>query len=256
VIAVLAVLATETLHPYNGMSNPNAAAGQNYADPSASDPTDSTDTEDPSLATDPASDASQSPTPSTTEPPAAPNPPAAPAAAAPAPVAPAPQNPPPPQPVPVPVPQPTTATPAPTTPSPSPAPPPGPVSFEAESSANSFIGPQITSGTCTPCSGGKKVRFVGNGNTLQFNNVSWGNATSMKALLVLSYINGDATSRTATVSVDGGTPVKFTFKSTSNWNNVGTLVLSLTLKSGKHRIAITNSGSWGPDFDRITFRAP
>jgi hypothetical protein len=251
VVAVLAVWATQATHPYGvGGSNTSNAA----QDPGTDDGVNPSDgsSDEPTLANDPSADDGDSPSPDATDPtttlPApAPAPPAVPNAADPPPQ---PQDP-----APVPVPVPTTTRP---TPSPSPSPPapvPGPVSYEAESATNSLIGTHTF--TCAPCSGGKKVGYVGKGNVLEFNNVTWGDGGSV--LLVLSYVNGDTTSRTAYVAVNGGTAAKFTFKSTSNWNNVGTLTLKVTLKPGANRISITSpstSSEYGPDFDRITVRAP
>jgi Alpha-galactosidase, CBM13 domain len=242
VIAVVAVLATEATHPYSlgGGTSSSAATNPDSSD----DPTVTDDPSDaPSLAVDPTDDASDSPSPTTatTDPAPAPAPAVAPAPADPAPPAPVPV------PVPVPVPAPTTAS-----PSPSPAPPPGPLSFEAESSVNTLSGTRTM--TCSPCSGGKKVGYVGKSNTLQFNDVRWGNGGYV--LVVLSYVNGDSTYRYAKVSVDGGTAVTFGFKSTGTWNSVGTLTLEVKLRSGANYLTITNPTSYGPDFDRITVRAP
>jgi hypothetical protein len=250
VVAVLAVWATQATHPYGiGGSNTSNAAQDPGVDAGAA-PSDGA-SDEPTLATDPAADNSDSPSPDATgSTSTAPAPSPAPAV-----VPNGVDPPPPPQPQPQPVPAPTTTRP---TPSPSPSPPapvPGPVSFEAESSTNSLIGTRTM--TCAPCSGGKKIGYVGKGNVLEFNNVSWGNGGSV--LLVLSYVNGDTTSRTAYVGVNGGTSAKFTFKSTNNWNNVGTLTLKVTLKPGMNRISITSpstSSQYGPDFDRITVRAP
>jgi hypothetical protein len=252
VVAVLSVWATQATHPYGiGGSNTSNAAQDPGSPDEGNVPSDGT-SDQPTLATDPAADDSDSPTPDATDqgstaPAPAPAPPVVPNGADPPP---APQ-----QPQPQPVPAPTTTRPTPSqSPSP-PAPVPGPVSFEAESSANSLIGTHTM--TCTPCSGGKKVGYVGKGNVLAFNNVTWSNGGSV--LVVLSYVNGDSTSRTAYVSVNGGTAAKFSFKSTSNWNNVGTLTLKVTLKPGTNRINITSpstSSDYGPDFDRITVRAP
>jgi hypothetical protein len=251
-VAVLAVWATEATHPYGIGGNTSLAAPNQDGTDDSPTVADDGSSDEPTLATDSGSnEPSDSPSPdATTEPAPAPAPPAAPNL----PNA-GPPPPPPAVPTPQPVPDPTTTRP---TPSPSPAPPappPGPVSFEAESTANSLIGTHTFS--CAPCSGGKKVGYVGKGNVLSFNNVSWGNGGSV--LLVLSYVNGDPTSRSAYVSVNGGTAAKFYFKSTSNWNNVGTLTLKVTLRSGMNRISITSpstSSEYGPDFDRITVRAP
>ncbi len=94
---------------------------------------------------------------------------------------------------------------------------------------------------------------VGNGDTLVFNNVSFGSGGQV--LVVLYYVNGDSTSRTARVSVNGGNAVSFTFKPTGDWNTVGTLTLRVTLRSGTNKIAISNPSDYGPDFDKITVKA-
>ena len=242
VVAVLAVLATQATHPYGtGQTSTAAADGGNTdsTDPSASDPS----TDEPS--TDPAADNTDEPSPpaTTTEPAPVPAPPAAPAGQNSAPV---------PEPVPVPVPDPGQPTPTATaTPSPSPAPPPGPVSYEAESSTNTLAGTRIMS--CATCSGGKKVGYVGKANTLQFNNVAWGKGGSV--LLVISYINGDTTSRKAQISIDGGTPVTISFGSTNNWTNVRTLTLKVIINPGANRITLGYPSAYGPDIDRITLRS-
>jgi hypothetical protein len=109
--------------------------------------------------------------------------------------------------------------------------------------------------SCTGCSGGKKVRFVGDGNIVQFNGVGWGNGGTV--LLIVAYVNGDSTSRKAQVSVNGATAWTVTCPSTHGWSTVGTFTLKITLRSGTHnRITIGNSSAWGPDLDRITIQAP
>src|SRR5690349_17310169 len=72
-------------------------------------------------------------------------------------------------------------------------------SYEAESSANTLAGGARV-GTCSGCSGGHKVRFVGNGGTLQFNGVTASAAGS--ATVTITYLTG--TARSASLSVNGG----------------------------------------------------
>jgi hypothetical protein len=252
VVAVLAVLATETTHPYGG-GTPNAGADPGYVyDPSATgDPTDdsSAPADDPSDATDTVADNTDVPAAARTtdEPAPLPAPP----------VVAIPQNPvAQPPPVSVPIPGPTTTPPT-TRPAPSPSPQPaGPAYFEAESSANSLSGTRTYS--CAPCSGGKKVGNIGRigstTGTVIFNNVRWGNGGPV--VLVISYVNGDSKNRTAQFSVNGAAPITITFGQTGNWNTVKTLTVKLTLKSGANQVKLTNPTVAGPDLDMITVRSP
>ena len=125
--------------------------------------------------------------------------------------------------------------------------------YEAESSANTLGGSAIVS-TCTSCSGGHDVGYVGNGNggngTLQFNNIQ-AHITGPQ-VITISYINGDSTLRTASLSVNGGTSNTINFPSTGNWTTVGSVKITVNLKSGNNTLKFSNSTAWTPDFDKIT----
>ncbi|WP_199731753.1 DUF4832 domain-containing protein [Cohnella endophytica] len=124
----------------------------------------------------------------------------------------------------------------------------GTVSYEAEASANTLAGGAAVS-ACSTCSGGSKVGYVGNNaGTLQFNGVNA--STAGTATLTISYLNGDA-SRTAQLSVNGGTAVTVTFPSTGGWTTVGTVQTQVQLNAGNNTIKLSNSSGWAPDFDRI-----
>ncbi|RED63281.1 fibronectin type III domain protein [Cohnella lupini] len=124
----------------------------------------------------------------------------------------------------------------------------GTASYEAEATGNTLAGGALA-GSCASCSGGNKVGYVGNNSgTLQFNGVSAAAAGS--ATLTISYLNGDA-SRTAQLSVNGGTAVALTFPSTGSWTTVGTVQTQVTLNAGNNTIKLSNSSGWAPDFDRI-----
>jgi hypothetical protein len=118
-----------------------------------------------------------------------------------------------------------------------------PVSFEAEASGNVRTGTAVTA-ACTACSGGSKVGYIGNGATLRFTGVSAGP-------LRISYLS--AVARTATVQVNGGTPVTVTFPATANWDTVGTVIPGITIPTGSaNTVTISNASDWAPDIDRIT----
>lgn len=232
VIAVVAVLVTQTL-------SPRGATGSGW--PPQSDGTATAATADPGqtddgTAPDESDDPSPTPSPSAAPAPAAPPAdPGAPAAVPAAPAAPPARGAVPPSPAPPP-------------PPPPPAPAPKPVSYEAESSANTMPGTRLFS--CSGCSGGKKVGYVGKGmGSLQFNGIT--PATAGTVQLVIAYVNGDG-SRTAQLSVNGGPPLTLTFPGTGGWSTVRTMTVNLALASGANRLLFTNPSGPGPDFDRLT----
>jgi hypothetical protein len=236
VVAVFAVLVTQTLSPKGATGGgwPTAQGGATAA---------STDGD----STDAAPDGDGTP-PDDQGDPASPSPSAAPAPAAP------PADPAPPAAVPAPParPGPRTTSPVPSpTPSPTPSPPPPspkPVSYEAESATNAMPGARVIS--CSGCSGGKKVGYVGrDSGSLQFNGISA--ATAKTAQVTISYVNGDP-SRTARLSVNGGPPLTLTFGGTGNWNTVRTLTVNVALAAGTNRLTFSNPVGPCPDFDRVT----
>jgi len=126
------------------------------------------------------------------------------------------------------------------------APPPA-ISDEAEAATNSLAG-QARISSCSSCSGGKKVGFIGKGGTLTFNSI---NAPSDSDYAVtIAYLNGPP-SRQAMVSVDGGAPQTLTFAPTTDFNTLGVMNLSLHLTAGANTIEFANPSANAPDIDRI-----
>jgi hypothetical protein len=131
-------------------------------------------------------------------------------------------------------------------------------SYEAEASGNTLGGSAVVR-TCSTCSGGQLIGNVGNGSggngTLRFNAVNVTTAGSHH--LVISYLNGDSstygigTSRTASVSINGGSAFTVSFPATGDWTEVVTTDISVNLNAGNNTIAFSNSSAWAPDFDKI-----
>lgn len=122
-------------------------------------------------------------------------------------------------------------------------------SYEAESSANTLSGGAIVM-SCSNCSGGKDVGFIGNNSgTLQFKNVNA--SSSDNYLLIIYYANGDSAARTAQVSVNGGTATTFSFASSHGGGLVATLPVTVHLNAGSNTIKFYNTSSWAPDIDKI-----
>jgi hypothetical protein len=121
-------------------------------------------------------------------------------------------------------------------------------SYEAESSANTIAGgARIAS--CSACSGGAKVGYVGEGGTLQFNGVSV--ATAGTHTVTFQYCDGTA-ARSANISVNAGAPTTVSFPVTGGFSTPGTITLQLTLNAGTNTILISNPTAYAPDFDKIT----
>ena len=122
--------------------------------------------------------------------------------------------------------------------------------YEAKSSVNTLGGRAVVV-ACSGCSGGLKVGSLGQGGTLQFNNVQASSAGT--ATVTIYYLDGDA-GRTAQMSVNGGAATTVTFHGTNdaNWNVVQSLTVSVSLNAGNNTILFSNASASGPDLDRIT----
>jgi hypothetical protein len=117
---------------------------------------------------------------------------------------------------------------------------------EAEASGNSLAGGAVIA-SCGGCSGGSKVGYIGNGGTLTFQQV--GSGTAGSHALEITYAS--AVARTATVSINGGTPTTVNFPATGDWNTVGTVSLSGSLNAAGNTVTIANPTDWAPDIDKL-----
>jgi Alpha-galactosidase, CBM13 domain len=137
-------------------------------------------------------------------------------------------------------------------PAPTAARPPVVTEYEAEAPQNGLAGTRTF--TCPGCSGGEKVGDIGRGmGTLQFNGVAAG--SDGPAAVTLVYVNGEST-RTAQLSVDGGVPVSLNFPGTGGWSTVGTLNVTISLRSGANTLRLSNVVGPAPDFDKIVVKTP
>jgi chitodextrinase len=127
------------------------------------------------------------------------------------------------------------------------APAANPNSYEAEASGNTLAG-GATVAACTPCSGGAKVGYLGNGGTLTFTGVNGG--TGGTKAVTVSYTSAE--SRTATIQVNAGTPVSVTFPSSGGWTTPGTATVNLTFTAGTNTVKFANPSGWAPDIDKIS----
>src|ERR1700732_2721639 len=103
--------------------------------------------------------------------------------------------------------------------------------------------------SCPTCSGGAKVGFVGAGGTLTFNNVNVAAAGTYQ--VAIAYLDGSATGRQATISVNGATPQMVSFTPTGSFSTVGVMTVALQLVAGNNTIEFANPAAFAPDFDRV-----
>jgi hypothetical protein len=124
-------------------------------------------------------------------------------------------------------------------------------SYEAEAAGNTFSG-SVAPGACSGCSGGTKVRFIGNGanNFLTINNINVPTAGNY-TLTIYYVVSG---TRSLSISVNGGAATTFTVSGTT-WNAPGTPVsVTIPLTAGSNSIKFFNNSAFAPDMDRITIQ--
>jgi hypothetical protein len=121
-------------------------------------------------------------------------------------------------------------------------------SYEAEASGNTLSGCYVSGMAGT--SGGSVVMGIGNGNTLQVNNVNV--PASGTYTLTVYYLCGQA--RTGTLSVNGGTAQTVSYDASPAWNVAGSKTITVNLNAGNNtlRFGGTSGGGWAPDMDRVT----
>src|SRR5581483_3751397 len=113
----------------------------------------------------------------------------------------------------------------------------------------------------TWASGGKDVGYLGNGSG---NTLTFGNVTAAKAgryTVVVHYAENDRSgsgnyntnieSRTAQLTVNGGSPTTLTFRNTYGWSDWWSLPATVTLNAGTNTLTFGNSSSYAPDIDSI-----
>lgn len=118
---------------------------------------------------------------------------------------------------------------------------------EAEDSGNQLGSSGITS--CSPCSGGQKVRNIGGSSDayVLFDNVTVDTARQY-TLFIDFTVNGD---RSFFVTVNGGTPVEVKVSGVGN-NTPYTTSVPVTLQKGANTIKIHNDEDSAPDLDRLS----
>ena len=116
--------------------------------------------------------------------------------------------------------------------------------------ANTFGG-TAAAGTCSGCSGGKRVRFIGSNasNSLTINKIA-STTAGTRTLAIYPVVSG---TRSFSISVNGGAAKTFTVSGTT-WNGpTSPVTTSVTLQAGSNNtVKIFNNTANAPDMDRVT----
>jgi hypothetical protein len=102
--------------------------------------------------------------------------------------------------------------------------------------------------SCTACSGGQKVGFIGNGaaNFVTLNVTP--SAAGSRTLTIVYTLNG---SRSFFVSVNGGAAVEVPLTGTS-FATPFTKTITVNLNGGSNSIKFFNNSAYAPDLDKIS----
>jgi alpha-galactosidase len=123
--------------------------------------------------------------------------------------------------------------------------------YQAESSSNTLAGGAVVQ-SCSACSGGEKVGFVGEGGTLTFNGVTASSAGVYPVQIVYCDGTSGNTGRSATITVNGTVVQTIVFTPTGSFSTPGTVTAYLPLNSGSNTVELSDASAYAPDFDDVT----
>lgn len=125
-----------------------------------------------------------------------------------------------------------------------------PTYYEAEASSNTLAG-GARIGSCSACSGGQDVGYIGSGGILTINGIQA--SSSGNYVLILDYVDADG-GRSVNLSINGGTATSIFLAGTNgaSWDtSVHRYTTILALNAGSNTITFSNSAAYAPDIDRI-----
>ena len=123
--------------------------------------------------------------------------------------------------------------------------------YLAASSSSTLAGGAVVQ-SCSACTGGKKVGYVGEGGTLTLNGVSASSAGTYPVLI--EYCDGSSgdTGRSATITVNGVVVQTVVFTPTGSFSTPGTVTVYLPLNAGSNTVEFSDASAYAPDFNGIT----
>ena len=123
--------------------------------------------------------------------------------------------------------------------------------YLAASSSSTLAGGAVVQ-SCSACTGGEKVGYVGEGGTLTLNGVSASSAGTYPVLI--EYCDGSSgdTGRSATITVNGVVVQTVVFTPTGSFSTPGTVTVYLPLNAGSNTVEFSDASAYAPDFNGIT----
>jgi alpha-galactosidase len=123
--------------------------------------------------------------------------------------------------------------------------------YLAAASANTLAGGAVVQ-SCSACTGGEKVGYVGNGSgTLTFNDVDVSAAGVYPVQIVYCDGTSGDTGRSATFTVNGTVVQTNVFTPTGGFSTPGTVTDYVPLQAGENTVEISNGSAYAPDFNSI-----
>ncbi len=123
--------------------------------------------------------------------------------------------------------------------------------YLAAASANTLAGGAVVQ-SCSACTGGEKVGYVGNGSgTLTFNDVDASTAGVYPVQIVYCDGTSGDTGRSATFTVNGVVVQTNVFTPTGSFSTPGTVTAYLPLKAGANTVEASDGSAYAPDFNSI-----
>ena len=125
------------------------------------------------------------------------------------------------------------------------------VTYEAEARANALSG-FATPGPCDACSGGFRVRRIGDGprSYVVFNDVMVSKDGNYD-MVIFYLLNGGP--RSFFISVNDGPPMQVPLTG-NNWLKPSKATITVALRAGSNKIKFYNDTAYAPDLDRIVIR--
>jgi hypothetical protein len=119
---------------------------------------------------------------------------------------------------------------------------------EAEASGNTIAGAARTA-SCSACSGGTKVGYIGNGaaNYVTINGLT-PSAAGSRTLTISYLLSG---TRSFFVSVNGGADQQVTLTGTS-FSAVSTTTITVNVNAGSNSVKFHNDSAYAPDLDKVS----
>jgi hypothetical protein len=121
--------------------------------------------------------------------------------------------------------------------------------YQAEATNNTLAGGAVVI-SCSTCSGGARVGYIGSGGTLTMNGITVATAGTYE--VVIAYTQAESSSLTADISVNGAAATAVAFAETSSFTTPENQTVALKLAAGTNTIEFSNSAADAPDIDAIT----